>query len=183
MCRFGGKNYKNTYACFNCRKVFKKTAIYDYMKQHGLLEIYINLSNAYYKKSLLNLLELTYNTKYDDLINNYKNQINKCPQCGNIMADLGKTFKAPKKTNIKEWHIIEGMYKIGHVFLSCGCDGIGFVPTDLKEYDEYLNDKLHKYESELKECVSTSTVSDYNDDINFWKEKIENINAELRKIK
>jgi uncharacterized FAD-dependent dehydrogenase len=35
MCRYALKTYKPHFACFDCRKVFKKTPIEDYLKQRG----------------------------------------------------------------------------------------------------------------------------------------------------
>ncbi len=35
MCRYAYKTYKTHFACFECRKVFKKTPIEDYLKQQG----------------------------------------------------------------------------------------------------------------------------------------------------
>ena len=29
----------------------------------------------------------------------------KCPECGELMTNMGKDFKAPKKDNVKEWEL------------------------------------------------------------------------------
>jgi hypothetical protein len=157
MCRFAYKTYKVTFACFHCRKVFKKPPIEDYMKQHG--------------------------RTYEQVVGLYTDQLNKCPQCGRLMADLGLSFKAPKKTDEKAWRIIEGMYRIGHAFHTCGCDGFGYVPADAREYRQYLHEKLAEYRRQLQLHFSlAATDGEQADKIAYWKERIEKVTDELVKI-
>ena len=56
------------------------------------------------------------------------------------MADMGLDFRAPKKSDIKAWKIVQDMY-------SCGCNGPGFIPSNLSEYRDYLSQTLEQYEN------------------------------------
>lgn len=40
----------------------------------------------------------------------------KCPQCGDKMSMMGRAFKAPKHTNIKQWRKVELLVKNGFLF-------------------------------------------------------------------
>lgn len=61
-----------------------------------------------------------------------------CPQCGNLMADLGKDFKAPPKQQIKQWQKIKLLYEQQITFHSCGCDGPGYRPATLQQTPAFI---------------------------------------------
>lgn len=106
MCRYGMYGpYKDIYACFNCRKVFKQTSGYELSETDNQ------------------------NRKY------------KCPQCGEIMKDMGHDFKAPKQSNIKQWAKVEILFNNGFTYHSCGCGGPGYRPTKLSEVADFINDR------------------------------------------
>ena len=100
MCRYAFVNYKYQYTCFNCRKSFKQTTGRDLLRQNGLLYQYDKLLNNYTKsgykdKEIRKLIE--------ELEDKYFVRKIKCPECGNIMCNLGLDFKPPPKKKIKEW--------------------------------------------------------------------------------
>lgn len=105
MCRYGMSTYKPHFACFSCRKTFKRR--------------------------LLN-----------DVIEGYSNRTElvpaKCPQCGELMADMGLDFEAPKKKDIKAWKHMANLYHVGQTFHSCGCSGPGYIPRDTEELINHL---------------------------------------------
>ena len=68
MCRYAMTRYKQHYACFNCRKTFKRRLLSDLESKDDF-----QLKEA------------------------------KCPDCGQLMANMGKDFEAPKKSAIKAW--------------------------------------------------------------------------------
>jgi hypothetical protein len=81
----------------------------------------------------------------------------KCPQCGELMANMGLDFESPKKDNIKEWNHIKELYSVGITFHSCGCTGPGYIPKD--------KDSLIAYFEEI--------INDYNKQLIFWRNRIE----------
>ena len=68
MCRYAMTRYKPHYACFNCRKTFKRRILSDLESKDDF-----QLKEA------------------------------KCPDCVQLMANMGKDFEAPKKSAIKAW--------------------------------------------------------------------------------
>ncbi|SED50636.1 hypothetical protein SAMN04487765_0197 [Tenacibaculum sp. MAR_2010_89] len=119
MCRYGMTIYKSHYACFQCRKTFKRRLEKD---------IY-------------------------DGYNKYREQNPaKCPECGDLMANMGLDFESPKKKDIKSWEHMATLYEVGITFHSCGCSGPGYIPSN-------SNDLL-RYFSKIK--------ADYIEHQRFW---------------
>jgi tRNA(Ile2) C34 agmatinyltransferase TiaS len=82
--------YKEHFACFKCRKMFKQTA------WRGLEES----------------LRLQFKD-YQDFIHNYQAP---CPQCGQPMPNMGKGFRPPQQKEVKEWLQLEEKAKQGIKF-------------------------------------------------------------------
>ena len=93
-------SYKSHYACFNCRKTFKRRLLSDIL--HG--------DN---KES--------------------KETPSKCPECSQLMANMGLDFESPKKKDVKSWEHLSTLYEVGITFHSCGCSGPGYIPRDADE--------------------------------------------------
>lgn len=120
--------------------------------------------------------------KLAELVTEIENRDRKCPECRAVMADLGLDFKAPKKTAIKKWKIVEGLFKLGKCFLSCGCDGIGYIPQNPKDYEVYLQKSLKEYEDSIV-YYQNKTETEYPDKmerINYWNERILNVKNEMK---
>lgn len=183
MCRYGFKIYKSHFACFNCRKIFRKPPIQDYLEQRGLLYIHRKLRFSCYNKTRLKELETEFKITLDQLESKYAEQICKCPQCDKVMADLGQDIKAPKKTDLKSWKILEGMYRIGHCFHTCGCNGIGYVPQSHSDYIAYLEQRLTQYQSTLARVSNEfgDNLAQKRDAQIYWAEKISKIEQEIHK--
>ena len=122
MCRYAMIKYKSHYACFECRKTFKRRLLCDIEDKDGL-----------------------------------ESNEAKCPQCGNLMANMGKDFEAPKKSDVKEWEHIRRLYSVGITFHSCGCTGPGYIPNS--------GERLIAYLQEIKK--------DYNYNLDFWRKRKE----------
>jgi len=106
--------YKEHYACFSCRKTFKRKLLCD-------------IKNGY----------------------NQKEEAAKCPECSQLMANMGKDFEAPKKREVKAWTHLQQLYRVGITFHSCGCSGPGYIPKSKEELLLHLHKiKIH-YEKQL----------------------------------
>lgn len=74
---------------------------------------------------------------------------------------------------------------MGKTFFSCGCDGIGYIPQNEKDYKNYLEKVLTDYENSIK-FYQNSTSEEYLDRIeriNYWSEKKLKIQTELKTLK
>jgi DNA-directed RNA polymerase subunit RPC12/RpoP len=81
----------------------------------------------------------------------------KCPQCGELMANMGLDFESPKKDDFKKWEHIKSLYSVGITFHSCGCSGPGYIPNS--------KEKLIEYFEEIKETYFKNLV--------FWRNRTE----------
>jgi DNA-directed RNA polymerase subunit RPC12/RpoP len=124
MCKYAVVKYKPHYACFSCRKTFKRRLWVDFKK-----------GDEAGKEA-------------------------KCPECGQLMANMGKDFESPKKDDIKAWAHIKNLYSVGIGYYSCGCTGPGYIPRN--------TERLIAYFEELKQ--------DYNKQLEFWRGRTEPTN-------
>jgi len=135
----------------------------------------------------------------------------KCPQCGQLMANMGLDFASPKKDNTKEWIHIKKLYSVGITFHSCGCSGPGYIPNTNEKLIEYFENIKESYSKNLefwrsriepttkqekekdtnKNWVELSRVSETykkeivknQDGINYWLDRIKQVELKLEKIK
>ncbi len=180
MCRYAGKTYKSHYVCFKCRKSFKQQDVYDIIKRVEKEKVYREPDGKVIRK-VGSVFTKTETAELQKMVSEIENRTIKCPECSNVMADLGKDFKAPKKTAVKEWKIVESLFKTGKCFHSCGCDGIGYIPENPKDYETYLNDILKTYQEYLAACQKTpmEECPEKIEEINYWADKIQKIKSEI----
>ena len=104
-----GPVYAMSFACFNCKKVFKRQ---------------FNLAPC-----------------------NYPSQA-KCPECGNSSVNLGRNFKAPKKSDDAQWAKIKYLVEHGFVFQKIRVNSVDLksvpYPKTLSEAKEFVI-KYKKY--------------------------------------
>jgi len=181
MCRYAFVNYKQRYACFSCRKSFKKITFDDYLEQQGKKALFKKLRICRKKSERIDL-EQHYNTTMNEIISKYHELINKCPDCGKLMANMGMDFKSPKKNDTKNWKIIEGMYRIGAIFQTCGCNGFGYVPKTKSDYIEYLKNKIKEYQERYKQVGLNVSLSAFQrkDQAEYWSKNIKKVDIELQ---
>ncbi|MNI45398.1 hypothetical protein D3C73_998220 [compost metagenome] len=104
MCRYAIYGpYKDIFACFSCRKVFKQVSNLELSETENLNRLY------------------------------------KCPQCNEIMKDMGHDFKAPRQDDRKQWTKVELLYNNGFSYHSCGCNGPGYRPVKFSEVEEFIS--------------------------------------------
>jgi len=105
--------YKPHFACFACRKTFKRRLWIDIRK------------------------------------GNENSKEAKCPDCSQLMANMGMDFEAPKKNNIKAWQHIEELFSAGIAFHSCGCMGPGYIPNNRESLLSYFQELIEDYQKQL----------------------------------
>jgi hypothetical protein len=74
----------------------------------------------------------------------------KCPECGQLMANMGLDFESPRKNDLKAWEHIKNLYSVGITFHSCGCTGPGYIPADKEKLLEYLSERKEDYIENLR---------------------------------
>jgi DNA-directed RNA polymerase subunit RPC12/RpoP len=112
MCRYAMGNYKRRYACFACRKSFKRRNPGD-VGHHG------------------------------------EDRPARCPECGLLMADIGRDFQAPKRGDERGWAVAAALFSVGATFHSCGCSGPGYRPRDPQALRAYLLGLRDEYRATL----------------------------------
>jgi DNA-directed RNA polymerase subunit RPC12/RpoP len=125
MCKYAMVRYKSHYACFDCRKTFKRRLMWD--------------------------INRTDKTEVEA----------RCPQCRNLMANMGKDFEAPKMNDIKAWDHTQRLYSAGIAYHSCGCTGPGYIPRTKEALVSYLQEHITGAQEHL----------------NFWRSRTEPANA------
>ncbi|HTJ51409.1 MAG TPA: hypothetical protein VL443_18240 [Cyclobacteriaceae bacterium] len=182
MCRYSFKRYKSHYVCFNCHKTFKQFSTEDLIIRDGLWEQY---RKAYLESNRRK--SEAYREEHPEIVqllgSKYFNRKYPCPQCTTEMADMGMDFKAPKSSDIKAWEIIQGMYKLGHAFHSCGCNGPGYIPHTEEAYADYLVKHLKLYQEMLDSRTGEQNPEDLEHYLNYWTGKLNSIKEELNKLK
>jgi hypothetical protein len=120
MCRYAWHNYRDHFACFDCRKAFK------YWQFEETDEV------SFYRKQ--------------DLKHVPREIV--CPDCSKPMVDMGLDFKAPPKTDAETWKILQSLYEHGFTFHGCGCS-VGLIPPrTLRELPEWLEQHRTRTEGE-----------------------------------
>jgi hypothetical protein len=142
MCRYSFVNYKVTYGCFKCQVGFKRPLLQDVMGKKLRLE-QVAKKNAFTSKDF------------------------RCPNCGGVMANLGRDLRLPSKTKTEQWRCIKYLYDNKYNIYSCGCQGIGFVP--------------HKMEDAITLVASVKTNEEINKKIERQKEKDKLLQASRKK--
>lgn len=184
MCRYAAKTYKSNYACFKCRKSFKQAHPDDILKRVKKDGIFHD-SNGKVARKVGQIFTKAEKDKLSELVGEIESRPIKCPECGELMADLGKDFRVPKRTALKEWKIVEGLFKVGKYFYSCGCNGIGYIPENPNDYKVYLETILKEYHDYVI-FYQDKTEGEYPDKmmkINYWNERMMAVRNEMIKQK
>jgi len=143
MCRYASSNYKPRYACFRCRKAFRRRHKSE-----------VDPSGAEHPA--------------------------RCPDCGLLMADIGRDFRPPSKSDRKGWTTAEALWEVGETFHSCGCSGPGYRPRDPAALDAFFRARLHEYRANLRAFVGgSSKTANADDAIVTWRDRIRRLEAAL----
>ena len=141
-------SYKPHYACFNCRKTFKRRLMGDI------------------KKGETSVFEA------------------KCPECAQLMANMGLDFESPKKDDVKKWEHLKSLYSVGITFHSCGCSGPGYIPNSKEKLIEYFEGIKKTYLKNMdfwRTRIEPSTKEEKERDLNKNWHKLSSISPNYKK--
>ncbi len=142
MCRYHISRYKPHYACFSCRKTFKRRLMWDIART--------NESQAEAR----------------------------CPECAELMADMGLDFAAPPKKDLKQWDLLKSMYSVGITFHSCGCYGPGYIPKSKEALLKHFTERLENYKQTLRHIQKHRALYDEKAQPH-WHERITQVEQHL----
>ena len=182
MCRYAMHGpYKRHFACFSCRKAFKQPPIVDYLAVQGLGYAYAQLSRIRHHAASLERRECELNLTLADIESRFRDSTHKCPECSEPMIDMGLDFKTPRQSDTKAWRNLHGMYRGGHAFHTCGCDGPGWIPVSSSDYANYLADRKREYATQLAYSQQSADMDteQKRDAGNHWQRRIDAVDAEL----
>jgi hypothetical protein len=154
MCRYAFHLYKRHYACFQCRKAFKRR-----FKR---------------EERVWGRVKPAFDPNDPDLPA-------KCPGCGLLMADMGLDFKAPPRADAKAWSVAESLWEVGFTFHSCGCGGPGYRPRKARDYEAFLRETLAGYQEALRQWLDEKPTSpgDRDDALATWRHRIRPVEEAL----
>jgi len=119
MCRYAFKDYKPHFACFGCRKTFKKVRMEEYFAQRGLGPTYDRLSSGKTDEKHAGEIEV--------MEQGYLKDVGICTHCGTEISSVGMDFRAPPMAEKEAWAILHCLYQYGFAFTGCGCS-VGYKP-------------------------------------------------------
>ena len=68
---------------------------------------------------------------------------NVCPDCGEIVYRMGRSFTAPKKADTKQWKKVQLLYAEGFRFIGSGYHEGPKLPEKLSDIEMFLKDNTH----------------------------------------
>ncbi len=77
-----------------------------------------------------------------------------CPECGGEMWWMGRTFKAPKQDDVKQWRKVETLRRNGIDFHSYGSHGLGKFPRLMNEVAPFLERVRRRTEKEGEKLLA-----------------------------
>jgi hypothetical protein len=177
MCRYAFSGpYKAHFACFACRLAFKQPSFWDRDDVRGF-----ELASRHPED--LQRREAKQNTTLAQLEKEYATG-HACPQCRQPMIDMGLDFKAPRQTDKKAWQILQGMYRAGHAFHTCGCNGPGYIPKSKADYLHYLEQRRDLFTRNLKAAQSRDDIdhATRQETAAHWAASLEKVRAAMMAI-
>ena len=185
MCRYAMHGpYKRHFVCFSCRKAFKQPPIVDFLAVQGLGYAYVELSRIRHHAPSLERRERELNLTLAGIESKFIDITHNCPECSELMIDMGLDFKTPRQSDTKAWRNLHGMYRVGHAFHTCGCDGPGWIPVSTSDYVNYLASRKRVYLTELARAQKSSELDadQRRDAAMHWQSRIDALEAELATV-
>lgn len=63
-----------------------------------------------------------------------------CPECSSPIYEMGRSFKAPKSSDLKQWMKVRLLYAEGFRFFGCGSRGGEKLPKNLVDLEQFLKE-------------------------------------------
>ncbi len=71
-----------------------------------------------------------------------------CPNCGGPLFEMGRSFKAPARSDVKQWRKIQTLYAHGFRFFSYRSHDCEPLPKSLREVDDFVrNNPDHPFKT------------------------------------
>lgn len=61
-----------------------------------------------------------------------------CPQCGELTHEMGRAFKAPKRSDAEQWKRVEALWRAGFRFWSVRNTDVEPLPDRLHEVGDFI---------------------------------------------
>jgi hypothetical protein len=61
-----------------------------------------------------------------------------CPQCASPLHEMGRAFKAPKKSDVEQWRKVEALWLAGFRFWSVGSTEVEPLPDRLRDVEDFV---------------------------------------------
>jgi hypothetical protein len=61
-----------------------------------------------------------------------------CPQCASLLQEMGRAFKAPKKTDSEQWQKVETLWRAGFRFWSVWSTEVEQLPERLRDVEDFI---------------------------------------------
>ena len=127
MCRYAWGHYKDHYACFDCRKCFKRpgtgTASRDWTDDRR--EVDAPTDQVVLGCWRLDAAKVTL----------------ACPHCGGVAIAMGLDFRAPVRGGIEAWEVVRRLRQAGVYFADCGCGSGLRMPTRWRDVPAFLAER------------------------------------------
>jgi len=175
--------YKTKFVCFSCRKSFKKTSFADWLLQRPRAARELQSLNPYRGSKFDPTTAAEYESFRSQLSSRYYDDVSVCPECSGQAHDLGRDFRPPPRRDAQAWSAVEAIYALGHRFHTCGCDGPGFIPSNPREYRDYLELRRREYQSSYDAAQACDHPQTRLERSAYWHERVDRIDraiAELR---
>ena len=104
--------YQIQFACFECRKAFKRALSFD---EYRGIELSRRISGRYPRRQLRTLSH-------------------SCPECNRPLALMGRAFRAPRHGDTDQWRKVELLVRSGFTFWS----HVGQYPDSLSEARRFV---------------------------------------------
>lgn len=100
----------------------------------------------------------------------------KCPECGQLTADMGLDFKSPPRTDLKAWERLRTLYRAGITFHSCECSGPSYVPTSNTELRAFLLNRKQHFVRSLRATLTDRQA------VVHWNNRIQEVDQHLTSL-
>ena len=67
-----------------------------------------------------------------------ESKLHTCPNCRNALAEMGRSFKAPRKTATKQWSKVQRLWEAGYRFPTNTTRSAARYPEHLSDVDEFI---------------------------------------------